>query len=219
MDLSNYVDVAERIRIFKSLFPTGSLQPVDPTKPYWIETIGNRTFVVYASAAYRTPDDPRPGIGLAWEPFPGPTPYTKDSELMNAETASWGRAIVAVLAADSQRVASRQEVENRVQRKPSGKPTSRKDDAPVAPFFEEPVKESLPPPSKAQVQYVRRQANALAAELDITPLSLLDGLCGCDPEDLTQDAIRFVMQALTRGRKDITKVEIDQDTGKVTIHE
>jgi hypothetical protein len=30
----------------------------------------------------------RPGIGMAWEPFPGRTPYTKASELMNAETST-----------------------------------------------------------------------------------------------------------------------------------
>ena len=42
------------------------------------------------------------------------TPYTKNSELQNAETSAWGRAIVAVLAADTRKgVASRSEVEAR----------------------------------------------------------------------------------------------------------
>lgn len=55
-----------------------------------------------------------PGIGVAWEPFPGRTPYTKDSELMNAETGAWGRAIMAALAADAKKgIASAQEVRNR----------------------------------------------------------------------------------------------------------
>ena len=71
-------------------------------------------FIVYYAAAYRTPDDPRPGIGAAWEPYPGQTPYTAGSELMNAETSAWGRAIVAALAGDSKKgVASRQEVKAR----------------------------------------------------------------------------------------------------------
>jgi hypothetical protein len=56
---------------------------------------------------------------MAWEPFPGPTPYTKDSELMNAETAAWGRAIVAVGLAANKTIASRQEVEARVGPLPS----------------------------------------------------------------------------------------------------
>jgi hypothetical protein len=43
--------------------------------------------------------------------MPGKTPYTKDSEIQNAETSAWGRAIVAVLAADTRKgVASRDEV-------------------------------------------------------------------------------------------------------------
>lgn len=112
-DLSNYVEVAERIREFRREFPEGSLQPVQPTEPYKIETIGERHFIVYTAAAFRTPEDPTPGIGTAWEPFPGKTSFTKDSELMNAETSAWGRAIVAALAADTQRIASAEEVRNR----------------------------------------------------------------------------------------------------------
>lgn len=112
-DLDGYVDVAERIGIFREKYPEGSLQPADLSRPFWIEEVGGRSFVCYAAAAYRTPDDPRPGIGVAWEPFPGPTPYTKDSEAMNAETSAWGRAIVASLAADTQKIASAQEVRNR----------------------------------------------------------------------------------------------------------
>ena len=71
-------------------------------------------FIVYTCAAYRTADDQRPGIGVAWEPYPGQTPYTAASELMNAETSAQGRAIVAALASDSKRgVSSREEVRNR----------------------------------------------------------------------------------------------------------
>ncbi len=109
----NYVDVAARIREFRDKHPEGSLQPVTPGRPYKVEEIGGQTFIVYAAAAYRTPDDPRPGIGVAYEPFPGKTPYTKDSELQNAETSAWGRAIVAVLASETKKIASAEEVRNR----------------------------------------------------------------------------------------------------------
>lgn len=111
--LGDYIDVAERIRLFREKHPEGSLQPANLDKPFDMVTLGDKTFLVYIAAAYRTPDDIRPGIGAAWEPFPGRTPYTKDSELMVAETSAWGRAIMAVLAADSKRVASLDEVRAR----------------------------------------------------------------------------------------------------------
>jgi hypothetical protein len=95
-DLGDYLTVAERIEQFKAEFPDGCLRPVDPAQPYRLETVGERTFVVYVAAAYRTPDDQMPGIGCAWEVFPGKTPYTRDSELMNAETSAFGRAIAAL---------------------------------------------------------------------------------------------------------------------------
>ena len=118
--LDDYVDVAERISEFRDRYPDGTLQPADLAHPWQlIQAEGfdkggelvHQTFLVYVAAAYRTPDDPRPGIGAAWEVFPGRTPYTRGSELMNAETSAWGRAIIAVGAADAKRgVASRQEV-------------------------------------------------------------------------------------------------------------
>jgi hypothetical protein len=124
-DMSNYVDVAERIRQFRAQYPTGSLQPSDPSKPFEIVTIRDGVhFVVYVAAAYRTPDDPRPGIGVAWEKFPGDSSFTRDSELMNAETSAWGRAIVAALAADTQKIATVEEIRNRQSdRHPDQKPS------------------------------------------------------------------------------------------------
>ena len=99
----NYKQVPERIADFKEKHPEGCLRPVDPARPFWFEEVGDKLFLCYAAAAYRTPDDALPGIGLAWEPVPGTTPYTKNSELQNAETSAWGRAIVAVLARNRNR--------------------------------------------------------------------------------------------------------------------
>jgi len=108
----DYVDVATRIREFKRDYPTGSLQQVKVE----FHTIGEQTFILYVAACYRTPDDERPGIGSAWEPVPGKTPYTKDSELMVAETSAWGRCIVAATGAETKNsgsVASLDEVKAR----------------------------------------------------------------------------------------------------------
>ena len=107
---SNYNEVADRIREFRTKFPNGSLQQVDIK---FLDFAGKQ-WVVYTAAAYRSPDDERPGIGTAWEPVPGLTPFTKNSEVMVAETSAWGRAMVAALAVDAQnRIASADEVLNR----------------------------------------------------------------------------------------------------------
>lgn len=113
-DLDQYVDVAARIVQFREQFPGGSLQPADPTIPYRIESINDQTYIVVVAAAYRSPEDPRPGIGMAYEVFPGKSNFTRGSELQNAETSAWGRAIVAALAADTKKgVVSADEVRNR----------------------------------------------------------------------------------------------------------
>lgn len=112
--MGDYIDVAARIVEFREKYPEGSLQPADIAKPFLVETIGNQTFIAVVAAAYRSQDDQRPGIGMAYEQFPGRTPYTRGSELQNAETSAWGRAIVAALAADTKKgIASADEVRNR----------------------------------------------------------------------------------------------------------
>lgn len=106
----DYIDVAARIVEFRTKHPEGSLQQHD----LQFVTVNGKDWVVYTAAAYRTPDDIRPGMGTAWEPVPGPTSFTRDSEVQNAETAAWGRAMVAALAVDTRKgVASSEEVRNR----------------------------------------------------------------------------------------------------------
>jgi hypothetical protein len=124
---SDYIDVAARLREFKEKHPEGSLQTVSIE----FKEIGGQTIVLYTAAAYRSPDDTRPGIAMASEPFPGKTNFTRDSEVMNAETSAWGRAI---LAADgsivTKKIASAQEVANRSGQKweppkgPAAKPSA-----------------------------------------------------------------------------------------------
>lgn len=110
IDLSDYNTVPERIAEAKALYPEGRFKSEILQLP---AAFADR-FIAVKAWFYRTADDPAPGEGLAWEPVPGKTPYTKDSELMNAETSAWGRALVAALVADAKKgVASREEVRNR----------------------------------------------------------------------------------------------------------
>jgi hypothetical protein len=104
--LDDYVDVAERITEFRDRYPAGTLRGT-----FQMIDIAGQAIVAYRAEAWRTEDDKAPGVGCAWELVPGRTPYTRGSELQNAETSAWGRAIIAVGAADAKRgVASRQEV-------------------------------------------------------------------------------------------------------------
>jgi hypothetical protein len=106
----DYIDVATRIVEFREKYPTGSLQQQSLN----FVNVNGKDWVVYTAAAYRTPDDVRPGVGTAWEPIPGPTSFTRDSEVQNAETAAWGRAMVAALAVDTRKgIATSEEVRNR----------------------------------------------------------------------------------------------------------
>lgn len=145
VDLSGYVEVSDRIKEFKEKWPTGSFQTsiVEVPAPF------NEKFIAVEARAYRTPDDQCPGVDVAWEPVPGHTPFTKDSELMNASTSAVGRAIVYALAADAHTVASADEVRNRGGGGSDKKPgPSEKQVA----FFSELVKETeLPAAVKANV--------------------------------------------------------------------
>jgi hypothetical protein len=106
----NYQSVAERIKIFREKYPEGSLCPLNAEKPFEIVTVNNGAFVAVAAVAMRNHNDMAPGMGLAWCPIPGRDQYTRDSEIQNAQTSAWGRAIIAVLAADASKIASAEEV-------------------------------------------------------------------------------------------------------------
>jgi hypothetical protein len=105
--LADYVDVKERIRLFYEKYPDGRLVTSDVRAT--IEPDGVPRVWVEA-AAYRTPDDPLPGRGWSWLVLPGSTPYTKGSELENAETSAWGRAIGSLGIGIERSIASQDEV-------------------------------------------------------------------------------------------------------------
>jgi hypothetical protein len=111
----DYVDVAERLRLLFDKYPDASLRG-----SYELITVAEQTFICYTAECFRSENDAAPGIGTAWEQVPGKTPFTRGSEMQNAETSAWGRAIVAVGAAPSKHVASADEVRNRQPFVPAG---------------------------------------------------------------------------------------------------
>jgi hypothetical protein len=105
--LDDYIDVATRIADFRARYPAGSLRG-----DWRMIQVGDQHIVAYRAEAWRTPDDTAAGVGCAWELVPGRTPFTRGSELQNAETSAWGRAIIACGASDSKTgIASREEVQ------------------------------------------------------------------------------------------------------------
>ena len=104
MSREDYIEVSERIQKFYERYPDGSLQGS------WEWLDDSHAVIVYRAEAYRTADDIRPGIGYASEPYPGTTNFTRGSEIMNAETSAWGRAIASLGIAVHRGIASAQEV-------------------------------------------------------------------------------------------------------------
>ena len=106
---SDYLEVKDRIADERERNPEGSLQ-----SEITFQTVSGKDWVLAKAWYYRTPDDPRPGIGHSWLQIPGSTNFTRGSEVENAETSAWGRALVAALRADTRKsVASRDEVRNK----------------------------------------------------------------------------------------------------------
>ena len=129
----DYIQVNERIIAFRDRYPEGSLQGEI------VELTEAR--VVIKGYAYRTPDDTRPGIGHSALEIPGKTPYTRGSEIENAETSAWGRALAALGFEVKRAVASADEIASKAE---EPRPIRR---APVALPPEEPP----PPPVQADV--------------------------------------------------------------------
>jgi len=111
-NMDDYVDVAERIKRVKEMYPEAVFRPANPTEPFKIIEVTGMTYIAYTAALYRDQFDSCPAIACAWEEIPGRTPYTKGSELMNAETSAWGRCAIAI-GIPSKKIASVEEIKAR----------------------------------------------------------------------------------------------------------
>ena len=113
VDLSNYVPVTERISEFYASCPHGRIEASIPQ----VVQIGERYFISVTATVYRDsdPESLPAGVGSAWEPFPGQSNFTRDSEAMNAETSAVGRALANAGVAVNRSVASREDVMRRQQ--------------------------------------------------------------------------------------------------------
>jgi hypothetical protein len=108
MDLSNYVDVPTRFAAALERWPELRIMENRPE----IVTIGDKVFISVTMQAWRTPDDPIPAQATCFEPFPGKTSFTRDSEQMNASTSALGR-VLGLMMSFGPKMASAEEVRNR----------------------------------------------------------------------------------------------------------
>ena len=117
MNLGDYVDVPTRFRLALDKWP--DLRVVET--PAEVVTIGDRTFISVTVKVYRDLLDLLPCVATAWEPFPGTTPYVRNSEMMNCSTSALGRALGMMIPFG--KMASFEEVQNRQNDAPTVAPS------------------------------------------------------------------------------------------------
>ena len=116
--LKDYIDVKQRIMLFLERYPDGRLVTAEMSIS---EDPDGKVRVWCKALAYRTPDDPLPGVGWSTLEVPGATPYTKGAEVENTETSAWGRAIGALGIGIDKSIATTDEIdakEGEAERKP-----------------------------------------------------------------------------------------------------
>lgn len=108
-NLDGYVDVPTRLKELIERYPNASVVADPPC----IRDIDGRSFIEVTVTIHCNDEHNRMSRASAWEAFPGKTPYTKDSEMMNAETSATGRACGLLGIGLKSSVASLDEVRNR----------------------------------------------------------------------------------------------------------
>ena len=108
-NMDDYVPVVDRLSEAYVRWPELRLYE----HPATVVNIDGHAFVASTVTAHRSPEDTHPAQATAWEPFPGKTSFTRESEMMNAATSAVGRVLALMGIAAKKSIASRDEVRNR----------------------------------------------------------------------------------------------------------
>lgn len=189
-DLGDYVQVKDRVREFYQRHPEGMIRTklFEGNMPFRIikiqGTIRNprdgelimetaeETYILVVAEVRRKSDEEWV-TASSMEQFPGRTPYTRNSELENAETSAWGRALAALGIGVDKSMASATEVQNRqaereqtqYEQAPPTRAASARKTAAAAPSRSAQAAGSSAPTSS--VRDLTRSETAKAAERDI----------------------------------------------------
>ena len=121
-DLQNYVDVPTRLAEAYKRWPNLRIQE---TVNETVTMPDGSCFIRCTVSVWRDELDKLPAIATAAEPYPGKTPYTKNSEFMVGMTSALGRALGYMGCGVSKAIASKNEVQAR-----QDQPTETKPKAP-----------------------------------------------------------------------------------------
>lgn len=160
--LEGYVDVPTRLRRALEAFPDLRVQE---GQAYIEETPAGHVLVCKVTV-YRTADDPLPTIASASEPYPGKTPYTKDSERMVGFTSALGRALGYMGFGIENGIASANEIAaRRTDGEPSKSSSERRSST-----------ASLSAPSEGQIRLLRALGSTQSPATKQEAMKLIDEL-------------------------------------------
>lgn len=146
-NIDNYVDVPTRLKEALERHPNLRIQE---TAAEVVTMPDGSTFYRCTVTVWRDETDPLPAIATAAEPYPGKTPYTKNSEFMVGMTSALGRALGYMGFGISKSIASKNEIQARQDPK--------KPDAQIAPIRRETASSHPKQASQKQVYFIKSLA-------------------------------------------------------------
>jgi len=189
-NIDSYVDVPTRLSEALKRYPDLRIQE---TAAEVVTMPDGSTFYRCTITVWRDASDLIPSIATAAEPYPGKTPYTKNSEFMVGMTSALGRALGYMGFGINKSIASRNEIEARQDPK--------KPDAQIAPIRRETSSTHPKQASQKQVYFIKSLAKGagfdeaalhdyIAATLDSDAVTLET----LNPEQATQviDALKHL---------------------------
>lgn len=190
-DSNGYIDC--RTRLVAALKDWPDLRVVEETPE--IVKIGERHFIQATVTLFRTIDDALPVRAYNFEPFPGKTNFTRDSEQQNSATSALARALGYMGYGIERSIASFDEVRNR---QPDENPQ---------PMASKPIMTGAQMrvvASKPEVPYRGEGASSVATEKQVNFIEALakkstESIAGIDLQQLSVASANLLITRLKKG--------------------